>query len=115
MVSRFVRPEFGRSTASEEPRELDPSGIPRLGRLPWAVLLKRVFLVDVLECPKCKGRMKILAAVTAPASVRRVLGPLGLPSEAPRPRAARPPPQLDLPEERDPSDGFQPDPPGLDW
>jgi len=28
--------------------------------IPWAKLLRRTFLVDVLECPKCKGRMKIL-------------------------------------------------------
>ena len=87
----------------------------RFGRLPWAVLLKRVFLVDVLECPKCKGRMKILAAVTASASVRRILEHLGLPSEAPRLQAARPPPQLELAEGRGPSDGFYPDPPSPEW
>ena len=115
VVPRFVRPELGRSATSDEPRELDPSGLPRLGHLPWAVLLKRVFLVDVLECPKCQGRMTILAAVTPPASVRRVLDHLGLPSEAPRLRAARPPPQLDLLEGREPSDGFYPDPPSPDW
>jgi hypothetical protein len=56
------------------------------------IVLKRVFLVDVLECPQCKGRMKILAAITKPEDVRRVLASLGLPSEAPRFRAARPPP-----------------------
>jgi hypothetical protein len=113
--SRPVPSELGRSATSDEPRELDPSGLPRLGHLPWAVLLKRVFLVDVLECPKCQGRMTILAAVTPPASVRRVLDHLGLPSEAPRLRAAPPPPQLDLLEGRDPSDGFYPDPPSPDW
>jgi hypothetical protein len=115
VVPRFLRPGFGRSPASEEPREIDPRGMPRLGRLPWAVLLKRVFLVDVLECPKCQGRMKIVAVVTAPASVRRVLEHLGLPSEAPRPRPARSPPQLDLTEGRGPSDAFYPDPPSPDW
>ena len=106
---------LGRSAAATEPREIDPSGIPRFGRLPWAVLLKRVFLVDVLECPKCKGRMKILAAVTAPASVRRILNHLGLPSEAPRPQAARPPPQLELAGGEAQLDGFYPDPPSPEW
>jgi hypothetical protein len=33
----------------------------------------------LLECPKCKGRMKILVAVVAPASARRVLVSLGPP------------------------------------
>ena len=47
--------KFGRPGASGEPREIDSSDMPRFGRLPWALLLKRVFLVDVLECPKCKG------------------------------------------------------------
>jgi hypothetical protein len=115
VVPGTVGPGSRRPVARGEPRELDASGMPRLGRLPWAVLLKRVFLVDVLDCPKCNGRMRILAAVTAPASIRRVLDHLGLPSEAPRPRAARPPPQLDLAEGRGPSDGFCPDPPSQDW
>ena len=106
--------EYGRKAAPAdptEPREIDPSGIPRFNRLPWAVLLKRVFLVDVLECPKCKGRMKILAAVVAPASVRRVLESLGLPSEAPRLQAARPPPQTELEDQGAQSGDFYADPP----
>jgi hypothetical protein len=90
-------------------------GLSRAGtRLPWAVLLKRVFLVDVLERQKCKGRMKIIAALTEPASVRRALQSLGLPSEAPRLRFARPPPQAEFGEERTQSDDFYADPPSLD-
>jgi hypothetical protein len=111
VVPSLGRVEFGRPAAPDGPREIDPSGIPRLGRPPWAVLLKRVFLVDVLECPKCKGRMKILAAVTAPASVQRILNHLGLPSEAPRLQVALPPPQLDLADAEAHADGFYPDPP----
>jgi hypothetical protein len=75
----------------------------------------RVFPVDVLECPKCKGRMKVLAAVTKPASVRRILNHLGLPSEAPRLRIARPPPRPDLADGEAQSGGFYPDPPSSDW
>ncbi len=106
MVPRSGTVEFGRSAADAGPREIDPSNLPRFGRLPWAVLLKRVFLVDVLECPKCKGRMKILAAVIAPANVRRVLEGLGLPVEAPRLRPARPPPQTALGNETTWADDF---------
>jgi hypothetical protein len=101
--------ELGRPAADDGAREMDSSNLPKLARLPWAVLLKRVFLVDVLECPKCKGRMKILAAVTAPTNVRRVLESLGLPSEAPRLPPARPPPQTELG-----SDDFYADPPSLE-
>jgi hypothetical protein len=111
VVPRSGPIEFGRPAADDGPREIDPSNIPRFGRLPWAVLLKRVFLADVLECPKCKGRMRILAAVIAPANVRRVLESLGLPSEAPRLRPARPPPQTELGDETARSDDFYADPP----
>jgi hypothetical protein len=59
--------QYGRETGQPKLHQIDAS--PRLNRLPWAILLKRVFLVDVLECPKCRGRMEILAVVTKPASV----------------------------------------------
>ena len=31
---------------------------------PWAELLKRCFAVDVLACPRCGGRMRLVALVT---------------------------------------------------
>jgi len=107
--------EYGRPDSIAAPREIDPGRVPRFNRLPWATLLKRVFLVDVLECPKCKGRMKILAAVIAPASVRRILKHLGLPSETPSLHAARPPPQVEFDEACMRADDFVPDSPCPDW
>ena len=71
--------------------------MPRFGRTTWAVLLKRVFLVDALTCPKCDGRMKILAVITEPDSVREILDHLGIPSAAPPRHPARPPPQTEFP------------------
>ena len=107
--------EFGRLSPVANEREIDPSQVPKLNRLPWAVLLKRVFLVDVLECPKCQGRMKILAAVTAPGSIRRILRHLGLPSEAPQPHPARSPPQMEIEGVRAEPEDFYADPPGPEW
>ena len=49
----------------------------------WAELMKRVFLVDVLQCEHCGGRMKILAAVRPPPATEKILDCLGLPSRAP--------------------------------
>jgi hypothetical protein len=115
VVPRSGPVDFGGPTPVAEARDIDPSRIPRLNRLPWAVLLKRVFLVDVLECPKCAGRMKILAVVTAPTTVRRILKHLGLPTEAPQLHAARPPPQMELEEPPVDTVDFYPDPPGSDW
>ena len=79
-----------------ESRDLDITGEPRVSRLPWALLLQRVFMTDALTCPKCNGRMKILAAITKPDDIRKILDNLGIPSEAPRRTAARPPPQAEL-------------------
>jgi uncharacterized protein YbaR (Trm112 family) len=36
----------------------------------WAELLKRTFQIDVLCCPKCHGRMKLIAMVTDPKASR---------------------------------------------
>ena len=59
---------------------------------PWAELLKRTFGVDVLACPKCEGRLKLVALVTEPTSVSRYLRSLGEPTEAPARSVARGPP-----------------------
>jgi hypothetical protein len=59
---------------------------------PWAELLKRAFGVDVLECPKCKGRMRLIAMVTEPKSVARYLAGVGEPSEVPGRSPSRGPP-----------------------
>jgi hypothetical protein len=76
-----------------KPRNIDITKVQRGSRLPWALLLKRVFLIDALTCPKCLGRMKILAAITKPEAIRKILDHLGVPSEAPHrtapPRARR--------------------------
>ena len=34
------------------------------------VLSRRVFAIDVLECPRCGGRLRILAAIQSPDAIR---------------------------------------------
>jgi hypothetical protein len=58
-------------------------------RLPWADLLRRVFLLDVLQCPRCHGRMRIVAAVTEPVAVEKILRHLGERPAAPLIASAR--------------------------
>ncbi len=60
-------------------------------RLDWASLLGRSFEVDVLECPKCHGRLRVLAVITEREPVQRVLAHLGVPTEAPPLARARDP------------------------
>jgi hypothetical protein len=46
-------------------------------------LLQRTFEIDVLKCPKCGGRMKLIAAIMDPVEIARLCENLGEPVEAP--------------------------------
>jgi hypothetical protein len=59
--------------------------------------------------------MKILAAITKPDAIRRILDHLGIPSEAPRRTAARPPPQAELSGTADLAEVDYADPPSPEW
>jgi hypothetical protein len=61
----------------------ESSAKPRPRNYSWAELMRRVFEVDVLECPECGSTMRILAAIHPPAASRAILDCLGLPSRAP--------------------------------
>lgn len=61
---------------------------------PWAELLRRTFQIDVLACPECGGRLRLLATIEDAAVARRILSHLGLPAERPEPRPARSPPNF---------------------
>ncbi|MGD0680383.1 MAG: hypothetical protein ABSC94_33840 [Polyangiaceae bacterium] len=60
-------------------------------RVDWATLLRRSFSVDVLECPTCHGRLRMIALVTEREPVRRILAHLGMPTEPPPVARARDP------------------------
>ncbi len=62
-------------------------------RLDWAALLARVFAIDVLRCSECGGRRRVLAFLTDPSVVAKILVHLGLPSRPPPvvPARASPP------------------------
>jgi hypothetical protein len=57
----------------------------------WPELMRRVFEIDVLRCPRCDGSpMRILAAIHSPEAIRAILESLGLPTRAPPLAPARP-------------------------
>jgi hypothetical protein len=72
-------------------------------------LLRRTHGVDVLVCPRCGDGVRVLAAITEPATASAILGALGVtrervfrppkpsPSAPSRPKPRRPSPQLELP------------------
>jgi len=63
-------------------------------RIDWPSLLRRTFDVDVLACPSCRGRLRVLAEVTNLAMVKLALESVGVAAEAPRAARARDPTEL---------------------
>ena len=54
--------------------------------------MRRAFDIDVLACPRCGGRMRLVATIEEPRIIREILAHLGLPTEVPHARPPRPPP-----------------------
>ena len=72
--------------------DTDSAGRRRRGYL-WAELMRRTFGIDVLTCPHCGGRLRLLALIEHTSIVERILRHLGLPTDRPEPRPAGAPPQ----------------------
>ena len=47
-------------------------------RSTWARLIHKVYEVDPLECPRCKGPMRAIALIDDAAVIRKILSHLGL-------------------------------------
>ncbi len=86
--ARIVPKPPPEAAAGAEPEAPKRAG----GYRPWAELLARTFAVDVLACPRCEGRMKLLAMITDPASIARYLAAVGEATEVPRRSPNRGPP-----------------------
>ena len=55
-------------------------GITRRASQRWAMLIKRVYEIDPLECPECGGQMKAIAFIGPPQGdvIERILKHCGL-------------------------------------
>jgi len=90
-----TRPPFSASPTQENSAVLDEGSSSRVSRpsryYSWSELMRRVFQVDVLRCPRCNaGPMRILAAIHPPTITEAILDSLGLPTRAPPIAPARP-------------------------
>jgi hypothetical protein len=56
-------------------------------RRTWARLIRKVYEVDPLLCPRCGGTMTVIAVIEQPRGIRQILEHLGLPTRAPGLRA----------------------------
>ena len=65
---------------------------PREEARRFADLMRRTFGLDVLACPRCGGRFRLVALIEEAAVIERILRHLHLPTEVPAPRPGRAPP-----------------------
>ena len=79
-----------------DPKELEKTRGKSKNRLLWAALLARTFRLEMEVCSHCGGRMRMVAALTDPTSIKAYLDEVGLPSEIPKIKPARPPPQCSI-------------------
>jgi hypothetical protein len=90
-------PPPGQDGQPQTPLPCLPPGPPPATRIPWAELLRRTFAVDVLKCPRClTGTLAVLAVITDPQVVLKILSHLNLPTEVPATAPARLDPRLEL-------------------
>src|SRR5207249_11981807 len=87
---RLLRPPppplFPYTTLFRSPRA-ESEGAHRPRYWTWALPMRRAFDLDVLRCPRCAGRMQLIATIDDPAVIQRILAHLRLPGarEDPRP------------------------------
>jgi len=55
--------------------------------------MRRTFGPDVLACPRCGGRLRLVALIDQSSVIQRILRHRGLPADVTEPRPARAPPR----------------------
>jgi hypothetical protein len=79
---------FGGDPATPRPPP-PPAGYVRPKYCTWASLLERTFAIDVLACPECGGRLRLITTITDARVIDKILRHLGLPTETALPKAAQ--------------------------
>jgi len=57
---------------------LESQGDEKTFRRNWARLIQKIYAVDPLVCPKCRGTMRIISFIEDPSVIRAILEHLGL-------------------------------------
>ena len=95
VVRRQTAAATANTSATETPVRTMESPVQRESGFRWADLMRRAFGFDVLACPRCGGRLRLIALIDESAVTQRILRHLGLPTEVPEARPARAPPLRD--------------------
>jgi hypothetical protein len=52
-------------------RDAEPPAAPTPRHWAWADLMRRAFEIDVLACPRCGGRLRLIATIEDPDAISR--------------------------------------------
>jgi hypothetical protein len=77
------------STPQQEDKS--PRTLPLSHYISWSQLLRRTFSIDI-TCPRCQSPLRLIALIKNGDTIKKILSAMGLPTEAPKPYPARPPP-----------------------
>jgi hypothetical protein len=108
-------PENATPEPPDKPEPSKPKEGTRRASYVWAMLIARIYEALPLLCPRCGNPMKIVAFITDPASLSRILTHLGVPTKPPhhcKPGAAKT--AVTPPRTRAPATGFRVHRPGAD-
>ena len=87
-ANRVRSEKLAHHDSAKDEDQIDEASLPRRALTKrWAELIYRIYEVDPLTCRRCGAQMKILAFITEPGRIRRILDHL---DQKARPR---PPPQ----------------------
>ena len=67
----YGREDIDETETTEPPEEINVSAKAR--RKAWARLLAKVYEIDIFSCPKCGGRMSIIAVIRDHESIREII------------------------------------------
>jgi hypothetical protein len=96
--SQCVPAPVPESTPQEQDKS--PRTLPLSHYISWSELLRRTFSIDTI-CPRCQSPLRLIALIKNGDTIKKILSAMGLPTEAPKPYPARPPPS----ESSNPGDG----------
>jgi hypothetical protein len=64
---------YGRPAPDAGAADTATASPPAPRNWPWAALMRQAFALDVLACPPCGGRMRVITTVADPAAIGQIL------------------------------------------
>jgi hypothetical protein len=83
------RGKLRKASLATSPLRIVEEELRRLPAKGWAAMIRKVYEVDPMTCPKCGGRMKVVAFITEHAVVDRIIDHLKLTFAAEKPPPSR--------------------------